>query len=111
MSPTKNLPVVFYATAAGNEPVREWLKALSPKDRSLVGHDLLLVELGWPETGMPLVKPLGRGLFEVRSNISNGIARVFFCVDDGCLLCLHAVVKKSHSVPADIALARRRMKE
>jgi antitoxin HicB len=36
----KQLPAFFYALPSGREPVREWLKNLSPDDRKLVGEDI-----------------------------------------------------------------------
>ncbi len=30
------LTVIFYRTTQGHEPVREWLKSLSPAEKSLV---------------------------------------------------------------------------
>lgn len=52
------IPVVFYRTSAGSEPVREWLKALPPADRRKVGQDLMRVQYRWP-VGMPLCRPVG----------------------------------------------------
>jgi len=49
----KKLPALFYRTTTGREPVREWLKELSPDDRRAVGADIKTVEYGWP-VGMPL---------------------------------------------------------
>ena len=40
------LPVVFFRTEAGNEPVREWLKALSAKKRRILGEGLKTVAPG-----------------------------------------------------------------
>ena len=34
---TKPLPVVFFATSSGREPVREWLKGLEKDDRREIG--------------------------------------------------------------------------
>jgi len=56
----KVLDARFYRTAAGNEPVRDWLKGLSPADRRVVGYDIGLVEDGWP-VGMPACRSLGGG--------------------------------------------------
>jgi hypothetical protein len=42
----KKLPAAFYCTAAGNEPVREWLKALDDADRRIVGQDIATAEYG-----------------------------------------------------------------
>ncbi|HWL38648.1 MAG TPA: type II toxin-antitoxin system RelE/ParE family toxin, partial [Gemmatimonadaceae bacterium] len=76
----KKLPAVFYSTAAGNEPVREWLKTLDTVDRKIVGQDIAIAEFGWP-AGMPVCRSLGSGLYEIRSDLaSHRIARVIFCV-------------------------------
>ncbi|HSF96351.1 MAG TPA: type II toxin-antitoxin system RelE/ParE family toxin, partial [Thermohalobaculum sp.] len=66
MPPLKRIPAAFYATAGGREPVREWLKALEAGDRKIVGQDIATAEFGWP-LGMPLCRPLGSGLWEIRS--------------------------------------------
>ncbi len=55
------LLVVFYRTAAGNEPVREWLKSLKREDRKIIGEDIKTAQFGWP-LGMPLIRKLEAGL-------------------------------------------------
>lgn len=103
------LPVVFYATAAGREPVREWLVGLSREDRRAVGFDIKTAPHGWP-VGMPLIRKLEPGLWEVRSRIDEGIARVLFTVEGATMVLLHGFVKKSQKTPAeDLKTARRRM--
>ena len=78
----KKINVVFYQTPSGNEPVREWLKSLSVEDRQNIGNDIKTVEYGWP-IGMPVSRPLGNKLYEVRSSISDKrIARVIFTIID-----------------------------
>jgi hypothetical protein len=37
----KKIPLVFFRTLAGNEPVREWLKELPEQDRQTISKDLL----------------------------------------------------------------------
>ena len=101
------LDVVFYRTKTGNEPVREWLKSLPRKDRKAIGEDIKTVQYSWP-LGMPLIRKVERGLWEVRSSISQGIARVFFTVKDGMMILLHGFVKKSQKIPSDeLDTARR----
>jgi hypothetical protein len=39
--PPKKIPLIFFRTEAGGEPVREWLKALPEVERRVVGKDLL----------------------------------------------------------------------
>lgn len=92
--------------------MRDWLLDLDQNDRREIGKDIQKVEFGWP-IGMPYCRPLGRGLWEVRSGISSGrIARVVFCIRDGDLVLLHGFVKKTQKTPQqDIDLALQRMKE
>jgi phage-related protein len=108
----KRLPAFFYELPSGRAPVHEWIKALDRVDRKIIGEDIKDVEFAWP-IGMPLCRPLSQGLWEVRSNLSQGrIARVLFCVHDGRMVLLHAFIKKTQKTPnADRDLALRRMKE
>ena len=106
------IPVAFYRTQGGAEIVRDWLRNLDPPDRQAVGKDLMRVQYRWP-VGMPLCRPLGEGLWEVRSRLpSHRIARVIFAVTGDRILALHGFVKKTRKTPpADLALAERRRKE
>lgn len=65
------------------------------------------------DIGLPLCRPLGEGLWEVRSSLpSRREARVLFGFHDGVLIALHAFFKKTQRTPTeDMALARRRLKE
>lgn len=103
------LGVVFYRTEAGNEPVRQWLKDLKREDRKAIGQDIKTAQYGWP-LGMPLIRKLEPGLWEVRSHISQGIARVIFTVADGVMVLLHGFIKKSQKTPpVDLRTARQRL--
>ena len=109
----KRIAVRFYRTEGGSEPVREWLRSLDKTDRVLIGTDVRKVEFGWP-IGMPTCRAMGRGLYEVRTNLSdNRIARVLFCVAQGEMTLLHGFMKKSQKTPkSDLAVAierKRRM--
>ena len=108
----KRLPIRFYQSASGREPVRDWLKSLSVEDRRILGTDLRTLELGWP-LGMPLCRALGNGLWEVRSSLPQGrIARVIFCTHDQQAIVLHGFIKKSQKTPKpDMDLAMRRKRE
>jgi phage-related protein len=107
----KTIQVVFYRTKAGSEPVRDWLMELSAADKKVIGSDLRTVEFGWP-VGMPVCRPMGNGLFEVRSSIRDGIARVLFFIHEGNMVLLHGFVKKSQKTPAaDLGLAIKRKRE
>jgi len=88
------------------------LKGLSADDRKIVGEDVKDVEFAWP-IGMPLCRPLGQGLWEVRSTLTQGrIARMLFYQREGKMVLLHAFIKKTQKTPAaDLELAIRRKKE
>jgi phage-related protein len=109
---SKKIAARFYVSAGGRMPVRDWILVLDPDDRRAVGKDIQKVEFGWP-IGMPYCRPLGRGLWEVRSDISGGrIARTLFCIIAGDMILLHAFIKKSQKTPTqEIDLALRRKKE
>lgn len=91
--------------------MREWLKSLDLHDRKTIGEDIKDVEFSWP-IGMPLVRSLGRDLWEVRSSLKGGrIARVIFCVEPDCMVLLHGFEKKTQKTPKrEIDLALKRMK-
>ena len=108
----KWLPIRFYQSTSGREPVREWLKSLSVEDRKILGTDIRALEFGWP-IGMPLSRALGNGLWEVRSSLPRGrIARVIFCIHGQHAVLLHGFLKKSQKTPKpDIDVAMRRKRE
>jgi phage-related protein len=61
---------------------------------------------------MPLIRKLEPGLWEVRSHIADGIARVLFTVDGQTMVLLHGFVKKSQKTPAaDLKTAKQRLAE
>jgi phage-related protein len=105
------LTVRFYSTASGREPVRQWLAELAHGDRRAIGEDIKSVQFGWP-LGMPLVRKLEPGLWEIRSEVKDGIARVLFTKVDQQMFLVHGVIKKRQTLArCDLELARRRMKE
>jgi phage-related protein len=110
-SPTP-IPLAFWRSTTGREPVRAWLKELSREDKRTVGRDIAKVQFGWP-VGLPVCRPLSGGLWEVRSSLATRReARVFFGFHEGMLIALHAIIKKTRKTPAeDLTLARQRLKE
>jgi len=108
---TPILDVYFFASDTSNEPVREWLKALPTKDKKLMGEDLKTVQFGWP-LGMPLVRYVDNDIWEVRSKLSSGIARVLFVLDGNAMVLIHAFIKKQRKTPKpDLDLAKSRVKQ
>jgi phage-related protein len=109
----KRVPAIFYRTEAGGEPVRDWLKELSSEDRKRIGEDIKTVEFGWP-IGMPVCRPLGEGIYEVRTSLAqNRIARVLFYIDKKSrMVLLHGFIKKTKKTPdQDLELARNNKKK
>lgn len=105
------LSVVFFRTEAGAEPVREWLRELTVEDRKTIGIDIKTVQYGWP-LGMPLVRKMEPGLWEVRCDIADGIARVLFTAKAGQMVLLHGFVKKTQKTPDnELKTARNRLKK
>jgi len=105
------LKVAFYRTASSREPVRDWLRRLDRESKKVLGEDIKTVQYGWP-LGMPLVRSLGSGLWEVRSQLKDGIARVIFLAEKDQMVLVHGFVKKSQKTPQkELDLARRRAAE
>jgi phage-related protein len=72
-------------------------------------RDVKTAQYGWP-LGMPLIRKLGPGLWEVRSHITGGIARVIFTVGESTMVLLHGFVKKTQKTPsAELRTARKQL--
>ncbi|MGA2052133.1 MAG: type II toxin-antitoxin system RelE/ParE family toxin [Opitutales bacterium] len=112
MERSELIPVRFFRTEPGNEPVREFLrKELNPEEKKIVGDDIQTVQRCWP-IGQPLVDGLGEGLYEVRSRLPNRICRTIFAMFNTKLILLHAFIKKTQKCPShDKELARRRLRQ
>ena len=103
------LEVRFYRNDGGVEPVRDWLKSLPKEYRKAIGEDIKTVQYGWP-IGMPVVRKLEKGIWEVRTQLKDGIARVLFTTDTGAMILLHGFFKKSQKTPPEaLGVARRRL--
>jgi phage-related protein len=93
--------------------VREWLRKMDAEARKAIGDDLRYVQERWTDgIRKPYVDGFGGGLYEVRTKHGRKEYRVLFCIEDGTLVLLHGLTKKTTKTPpADVALARRRQKE
>jgi phage-related protein len=107
--PPRKVPLAFFRATTGTEPVRDWLEK---KECHAIGADLLRAQWRWP-VGMPLCRPLGKGLWEIRTDLpGNRTARVLICHYRNHLVALHGFIKKTRTTPADdLALALRRQRE
>ncbi len=103
------LDVVFYQTASGSEPVREWLKELPAHERQAIGEDIKAVQFRWP-LGMPLVRKLNAKVWEVRTQLPTRISRVLFTVKGKHMVLLHCFIKQTRATPIqDLEFAEKRI--
>jgi len=104
------LTVRFFRESSGAEPVRAWLKSLADDEKREIGTDIKTVQFGWP-LGVPLVRHVEGGIWEVRSRLASRIARVLFVLESGNMVLLHGFIKKDRKTPKpDLDLARSRLK-
>ena len=67
--------VVFYRTAQGAEPVREWLQMLDKPVRLQLSKAIQTLQRNGPALPIPYSGRLGEGLYELRERIGkSGIA-------------------------------------
>lgn len=100
------LELRFFQTARGDEPVKDYIKGLSAKDRSKIEGCLYALtttgKLDMPH-GRKLVGQ--KDLFEIRA----GRHRLFYAFHEGEVVLLHSFMKKSQETPkGEIELAVRR---
>jgi phage-related protein len=111
MPTPKRLDAVFFRSESGSEPVREWLKSLPKGERKSIGEDIAYVQFKWP-TGKPRVDHLRGVVWEVRTSLTNRIARILFAVEGRQMVLLHGFIKKTQQTPnEDIKLSEKRFKE
>jgi phage-related protein len=110
--PQQKIPLIFFRTSTGSEPVRKWLKELPEAERHAIGMDLLRAQWRWP-VGMPLSRSMGGGLWEIRTDLpTRRTARVLLCLYQERLVALHGLIKKTRMTPdEDLRLTRKRKKE
>ena len=102
---------MFFETASGNQPVRDFILEQTRLDRKEIGSDIFVVQKGFP-LGLPLVEKLDTDLWEVRSHVTDGICRIFFTIYQETMVLLHGIVKKSQKIPAqEIKTAKARLAE
>jgi hypothetical protein len=98
----RKVPLVFFRNDVGSEPVRDWLKGLDEAERRAIGIDLLRTQWRWP-VSMPLCRPMGMGLWEIRTNLpSKRTARVLICFYRDCLVAFMDSLRKLGPLPGMI---------
>ena len=105
------LQVLFFQTETNHEPVREWLKNLSAKERKNLGEEIKTVQFGWP-LGMPLIRKLEKDLWEIRTKSDHQIYRIIFTIYENSIVLLHGFIKKLQKTPlTDLGLAQKRLSQ
>ena len=107
----KMFEVVFFETENGRQPVREYILDLTKQDKKELGADIRSVQMGFP-MGLPLVRKVVSGLWEIRSMLKDGICRVFFTIAEHNIILLHAFTKKTKKIPLnELSIAKERLKD
>ena len=65
---TKSFDICFYQESSGKVPVLEWLKDFNKEERQIIDRSIKYTQYSWPWK-MPLIKPLGSGLMEIRTKL------------------------------------------
>jgi phage-related protein len=103
--------VVFFETESSRQPVKEFILELTKEDRKELGADIRSVQMGFP-MGLPLVRKMAAGLWEIRSTLKDGICRVFFTTAERNIVLLHAFTKKAKKTPLnELSIATERLKD
>ncbi|HEV3306424.1 MAG TPA: type II toxin-antitoxin system RelE/ParE family toxin [Candidatus Sulfotelmatobacter sp.] len=77
------------------------MRRLDQAERRAIGTDFLRAQWRWP-VGMPLCRPMGKGLWEVRTDLpGRRTARVLICFYHDRLVALHGFIKKTRVTPED----------
>jgi len=100
------IPIVFYRTSGGVEPVRDWLRVLPGDDKQKIGFDLAALQVGWP-VGMPLAARLGAGYGKCAAACRAAVSPeyCFACTKDGLALC--TALSRRHRKRRGMRLNRR----
>lgn len=100
---------VFYRTATGNEPVREFLRALPRAVRLKIGE--YMGQLEWRGLGLKAshIKKLSSDIWELRPEYGGIEYRLYFAIMGKEAVYVHVVAKKRQKAGRDdIRLAQRR---
>lgn len=105
---------VYYKTAAGNVPVREFIEEQRAEVRRAIFEDLRRLREFDIRLGFPHARKMeGRNFWELRTRVSGDIHRTFyFAHTDRKFILLHAFQKKSRKTPTrEFDTAEARMKD
>ncbi len=88
--------ILFYRTADGNSPVREFLRHLDKKTRVRFGWSIEQLRLRNTQARPPLVKHVEGRIWELREESSTNIYRILYAfVSSRRIILLHGFTKKT----------------
>lgn len=91
---------IFYETADGRIPAKEFLLSLDYDMRAKMIRTLELLQKNGPELREPYSKELEDGIFELRAKFGTNISRLLYFFDEGKLVLLtNGFVKKTQKTP------------
>lgn len=100
----------FYRDQRGRELVKEWILEQTPAVQAAITSDIDLLEERGLGIGLPLVRPLKKSLFELRTEVDRNAYRIIFTIESDCFL-LHSFQKNTRTISEhDMDIARRRQK-
>lgn len=108
----KKYEVLFYETAGGKEPAKEYISMLAPKVIAKFLKVIELLECNGPEVKMPYSRNLESGIFEIRVIQSNNISRIlYFFTNSGKIVLTNGFTKKTQKTPRKEIEKARKYKE
>ena len=90
--------VATFETKRGEKPVDEYIKKRTPQTKAKIIHAIRLLKLYGNMLGMPHVKTLGSGLYELRIRGKEEL-RIFYCFKQKNIYLLHAFKKQTQKTP------------
>lgn len=103
--------VLFFQTARGDSPVKEFIGEQDSIIRSKIALSILLLKNQGPFLKPPYIKKLQDKLYELRISGTSQI-RIFYTIHHSEYYLLHAFKKKSQKIPSkELKVAIDRMRE
>jgi len=101
--------IEYYRTENGREPAKEFINGMDSKMRAKAARTIVLLQGNGPHLGELYSSPLQHGIFELRIQQSNNIARIlYFFVQGQRAILTHGFIKKTQKTPpAEIRRAVR----
>jgi len=109
----KRWQVIFYVSSSGNNPVKDFLDAADPKQKTKILRLLFHIEEYGLQAVIPYIKKFsGTPLWEIRVVGKNSMRILFVTRMGNQIVLLHAFFKKTQKTPSrEIAIALTRFKE